>query len=166
MQHRVLFIDFNSYFASVEQQLVPELRGRPIAVVPVMTDSTCAIAASYEAKAFGVKTGTGIREAKQMCPGLVCVKARHDAYVYYHDLLKKEIDRHIPILSVESIDEMACELYGAYHAPDRAVELAQDASYFAASARISSLRVRSMREERFRRAEYRAVWKKPLEMFS
>ena len=125
MQHRVLFIDFNSYFASVEQQLMPELRGRPIAVVPVMTDSTCAIAASYEAKAFGVKTGTGIREAKQMCPGLVCVKARHDAYVYYHDLLKKEIDRHIPILSVESIDEMACELYGAYHAPDRAVELAQ-----------------------------------------
>ncbi|MBC7981260.1 MAG: impB/mucB/samB family protein [Armatimonadetes bacterium] len=124
MRHKILFIDFNSYFASVEQQMRPELRGRPIAVVPVMTDSTCAIAASYEAKAFGVKTGTGIREAKQMCPGIVCVLARHDAYVHYHNLLKEEIDRHIPILQVQSIDEMSCELYGRYHEETNAVELA------------------------------------------
>ena len=46
---RWLYVDLNSYFASVEQQLQPALRGRPVAVVPVMTDSTCAIAASYEA---------------------------------------------------------------------------------------------------------------------
>lgn len=125
MKHRVLFIDFNSYFASVEQQLRPELRGRPVAVVPVMTDYTCAIAASYEAKAFGVKTGTVIREAKQMCPGIVCVLARHDAYVRYHQRLREEIDKHIPILKVESIDEMSCELYGGYVEEARAVELAQ-----------------------------------------
>jgi impB/mucB/samB family len=54
---RWLFIDFNSYFASVEQQLRPELRGKPIAVVPLETDATCAIAASYEAKAYGIRTG-------------------------------------------------------------------------------------------------------------
>jgi DNA polymerase IV len=72
---RWLYVDFNSYFASVEQQLRAELRGKPIAVVPVETDSTCAIAASYEAKAFGVKTGTPIYEAKRLCPGLVCVLA-------------------------------------------------------------------------------------------
>ena len=63
---RWLYVDFNSYFASVEQQLRPELRGKPIAVVAVETDSTCAIAASYEAKAFGVKTGTMIHEAKRL----------------------------------------------------------------------------------------------------
>jgi DNA polymerase-4 len=63
---RWLYVDFNSYFASVEQQLRPELRGKPIAVVPVETDSTSAIAASYEAKAFGVKTGTKIYEAKRL----------------------------------------------------------------------------------------------------
>jgi len=49
-----LFLDFNSYFASVEQQLRPTLRGRPVAVMPTETEWTCAIAASYEAKAYGI----------------------------------------------------------------------------------------------------------------
>ena len=77
---RWLFLDLNSYFASVEQQERPELRGLPIIVTPVDSDRTCAIAASYEAKAFGIRTGTGAREAKQLCPGLKCVNARHDRY--------------------------------------------------------------------------------------
>ena len=63
---RWLFLDLNSYFASVEQELVPRLRGRPVAVVPVLADTTCCIAASYEAKAFGVKTGTQVGEAKRI----------------------------------------------------------------------------------------------------
>ena len=67
---RWLFLDLNSYFASVEQQLNPALRGRPVAVVPMKSDSTCAIAASHEAKKFGVKTGTNIGEARRLCPGL------------------------------------------------------------------------------------------------
>jgi len=58
MELRSLFIDFNAYFASVEQQDRPELRGRPIAVSPVMSANACCIAASYEAKRHGVKTGT------------------------------------------------------------------------------------------------------------
>src|ERR1700721_2683642 len=82
---RWLLLDLNSYFASVEQELCPELRGRPIAVVPVMADTTCAIAASYEAKAFGVRTGTRVGDAKQMCPGIVLVEARHAVYVEYHN---------------------------------------------------------------------------------
>src|ERR1700735_3888566 len=103
---RWLYVDFNSYFASVEQQLDPELRGRPIAVVAVETDSTCAIAASYEAKAFGVKTGTPIYEAKKMCPGLRIVLARHDHYVDFHHRIQKEVENHIPITAVCSIDEV------------------------------------------------------------
>ena len=105
-----LYVDFNSYFASVEQQLRPELRGRPVAVVPVETDSTCAIAASYEAKAFGVKTGTPIWQARQLCPSLICVLARHEAYVDYHHRAIEEIGRHIPVAEVCSIDEMAARL--------------------------------------------------------
>src|SRR5580698_7105575 len=89
---RWLYIDFNSYFASIEQQLRPELRGKPIAIVAVETDSTCAIAASYEAKAFGIKTGTPIFEAKKMCPGLICVLARHEHYVDFHHQIQKEVE--------------------------------------------------------------------------
>ncbi|MGQ0527051.1 MAG: Y-family DNA polymerase, partial [Alphaproteobacteria bacterium] len=51
-----LFLDLNSYFASVEQQDKPALRGRPVAVVPMPTDSTCVIAASREAKIYGIRT--------------------------------------------------------------------------------------------------------------
>ena len=50
-----LFLDLNSFFASVEQNENPNLIGKPVAVVPMQTDSTCAIAASYEAKSYGVK---------------------------------------------------------------------------------------------------------------
>ena len=67
MALRYLFIDFDSFFASVEQQFIPKLRGRPVGIVPSLgVETTCCIAASYEAKAFGVKTGTAVREARVM----------------------------------------------------------------------------------------------------
>jgi DNA polymerase-4 len=122
--YRWLYVDFNSYFASVEQQLAPKLRGQPIAVIPVESDATCAIAASYEAKAFGVKTGTPIYEAKKMCPKLICVLAKHDAYVHFHDKILEEIDRHIPVTKVCSIDEVACELMDNESSKERAQEIA------------------------------------------
>lgn len=105
-----LFLDLNSYFASVEQQDRPALRGKPIAVVPLGGDSTCAIAASYEAKACGIKTGTRIYEARRMCPGLICVPARHDIYVRYHHKILEEVVRHTPINKVWSIDELSSRL--------------------------------------------------------
>ena len=58
-----LFLDLNAFFASCEQQENPALRGRPIIVVQTLTDSAVAIAASYAAKAFGIKTGTLMRDA-------------------------------------------------------------------------------------------------------
>ena len=110
---RWLFLDLNSYFASVEQQENPRLRGRPVIVVPVASDYTCAIAASYEAKAFGIRTGTKVLEAKRLCPGLAVVDARHDVYVEYHHRIVDEIERHLHVTRILSIDEVACELMGA-----------------------------------------------------
>ena len=121
---RWLFFDLNSYFASVEQQDRPELRGRPIAVVPMQTDSTRAIAASYEAKAFGIRTGTKIWEAKRLCPDLICVLARHDAYVAYHHRIVAEVEKHIPIDKVCSIDEAACRLMANERSPSAAIAIA------------------------------------------
>ena len=124
LELRWLYVDFNSYFASVEQQLQPRLRGKPMAVVPVETDSTCAIAASYEAKAYGIKTGTPIYEAKKMCPGLICVLAQHEHYVDYHHRILEEIDRHIPVSAVCSIDEVACRLMDNETSPQRIAQIA------------------------------------------
>ncbi len=121
-----LTIDFNSYFASVEQQMNPALRGRPVAVVPIAnTDKTCAIAASYEAKAFGVKTGTRIWEAKELCPDLICVPARHDLYVDVHEKLKEQVENNAPILFTGSIDEFTCKLIGDECEPEKAKKIAR-----------------------------------------
>ena len=107
---RWLYIDFNSYFASVEQQLNPTLRGRPVIVIPVETASTCAIAASYGAKALGIRTGTMVREARQKCPDLIEVLARHDVYVAVHRNIMQELGRHFPVTKICSIDEAAYRL--------------------------------------------------------
>lgn len=107
-----LFVDLNSYFASVEQEVRPELRGRPVAVVPVVADTTVCIAASYEAKAFGVKTGTMVGEAKQMCPELILVEGRHELYTEYHHRIIEAVESCVPVTAVCSIDEMACRLMG------------------------------------------------------
>jgi DNA polymerase IV len=120
-----LFLDLNSYFASVEQQLDPALRGRPVAVVPVDSDATSAIAASYQAKAFGVKTGTRIYEARKMCPGLIVVNAQHNRYVEFHHRILAAIDKHLPVTRVCSIDEVACQLMGSEREPENAMRIAR-----------------------------------------
>lgn len=122
---RFLYLDLNSFFASVEQQDDPRLRRRPVIVVPVMSDTTSAIAASIEAKTFGIKTGTPVWEAKQKCPGIAIVNARHDRYVEFHDAIKQEIDRHIPVYKTWSIDEVSCELMGPQRLKPNAIALSQ-----------------------------------------
>ena len=122
---RWLFLDLNSFFASVEQQVNEKLRGRPVAVVPVMTDHTCAIAASREAKKFGVKTGTMVGDAKKMCPGIVLVLARHDLYVEFHHKIIEEVERHFPVHAVCSIDEVALKLDPPRQPLEKALDLAR-----------------------------------------
>ena len=118
-----LFLDMNAFFASVEQQLRPELRGQPVGVVPVMTDSSCCIAASYEAKAQGIKTGTRISDAKNRCPGIRLVQARPAEYVRAHEAIVSAVDSVLPVHKVHSIDEMACKLTGSQCEEDNAIAL-------------------------------------------
>ncbi|MBK6742295.1 MAG: DNA polymerase [Hydrogenophilales bacterium] len=114
MTLRALLLDFNSYFASVEQQLRPELRGRPLGILPVLAESTCCIAASYQAKRFGVKTGTSVADARRLCPDMVFVEARPAVYVEMHHRLMAVVDSVIAVGEVLSIDEVACELTGSW----------------------------------------------------
>jgi len=101
-----LFVDCDSYFASVEQHLDPSLRGRPVGVAPVMAESSCCIAASYEAKAFGVKTGTRISDARIMCPGIAIVESKPAEYIRYHHRIVEAVEDCIHVEAVLSIDEM------------------------------------------------------------
>lgn len=119
-----LFLDLNSYFASVEQQLRPELRGLPIAVGPEH-ETGHLIAASYEAKACGVKTAMRVGEAKKLCPDLIMVGGRHDIYVRIHHEVIAAVESVLPVQSVHSIDEMACRLRGPDAVPETALELAK-----------------------------------------
>jgi len=122
---RSLLVDFNSYFASVEQQVEPRLRGRPLGVVPMLADTTVCIAASVEAKTFGVKTGTKVAEARKLCPDIELVVARHELYIDYHHRAVAIVDSIVPVRAVLSIDEMDCELTGRWRDKARALDLAR-----------------------------------------
>jgi DNA polymerase IV len=119
-----LFIDMNAYFASCEQHLQPHLRGRPVAVTPVDADSTACIAASYEAKKFGIKTGTRASDARMLCPGITLVPARPKEYIRIHHQIIDAIDSVLPVTTVMSVDEMMCKLWGTHREPDVAVRVA------------------------------------------
>lgn len=121
-----MFLDLNAYFASIEQQERPDLRGKPIAVVPLITEHTCCIAASYEAKAFGIKTGISLEDAKAACPALLLVEARPKLYVEYHHKIIEAVEHCIPVTSVMSIDEMACKLIGRERKVENATAIARN----------------------------------------
>src|ERR1700746_3273174 len=107
-----LFLGLHAFFASCEPQENPALRGKPVIVVQTLTDSAVAIAASYAAKAFGIKTGTVVREARRLCPSVIPIEANHRLYTDYHQRILKAVDTCLPVEKVMSIDEMACRLMG------------------------------------------------------
>ncbi len=121
-----LHIDLNSFFASVEQQLHPEYRGKPLAVVPTFADTTVCIAASYEAKEFKIKTGTQVGEAKKLCPGIILIEGSHTEYAKYSHAISEAVDLICPVSHNPSIDEMVCQLMGREQEPARARQIALD----------------------------------------
>ena len=98
----------------------PGHRGKPLAVVPTMADTTCCIAASYEAKALGIKTGTQVGEAKRICPGIVLIEGNHSVYAEYSHRIAAAVERCCPVAHTPSIDEMVCQLMGSEQEPPRA----------------------------------------------
>lgn len=118
-----LFLDMNAFFASVEQQLRPELRGKPVAVVPMLAETTCCIAASYEAKRYGIKTGTLVQDARLLCPRLELVEARPREYIRVHHQILQAVDSVLPVEAVLSIDELVCKLMGREKEPENALQL-------------------------------------------
>ncbi len=124
MSHfRTLYIDMNSFFASVEQQIDKSLRGRPVAITAVEAESGCVVAASYEAKAFGVKTGTRVYEARKLCPNIVFRPSRHRLYVRFNQRIAAVLDRHAELEHIRSVDEFQIALGGSTARLDNAFAL-------------------------------------------
>lgn len=118
-----LYIDFDAFFANVEKQLNPEIRNRPVGVTALDSDYSAFITRCYMAKAAGITRGMRVRDARALCPNLVVRVAKPDVYVDIHNRILDEIDRHVPVTKVWSIDEMECTLIGSEQ--DRAQEIAQ-----------------------------------------
>ncbi|MFZ5778747.1 MAG: DNA polymerase IV [Pseudomonadota bacterium] len=106
----ILHADLDAFYASVEQLLDPALRGRPIAV-----GTGVVLAASYEAKAFGVAGGMPGRRARELCPQLVFVRGNFEAYRRLGDAAIGVLDDYTPLVERISIDEAFADVHGCTH---------------------------------------------------
>src|SRR3989442_8986867 len=106
----ILHADLDAFYASVEQLLDPSLYGRPIAV-----GGGVVLAASYEAKAFGVRGGMPGRRARELCPDLIFVGGHFKEYQRLGDAALKVLDDFTPALERISIDEAVAHVAGPEH---------------------------------------------------
>lgn len=113
--NRIIFhIDFDSFFASCEQHFNPNLRNKPIGVTAA-NGRTCIIAASKEAKKYGIKTGMRTWEASALCPSIQYVKGDFDRYL---DITKKFVEitgSYSPFVEVFSLDEVFIDMTSTFH---------------------------------------------------
>jgi len=105
IERNILHIDFDSFFASVEQQANPLLRGKPIGVTGNSLTKGVVCAASIEAKRYGVKTGMPLFEAKKLCPNIIPVKGDFTKYQYIHEESLKIFNKYTNLVEPFSIDE-------------------------------------------------------------
>lgn len=100
----ILHVDLNSFFATAEQQANPRLRGKPVGIIKAQ-GRTCVIAASVEAKRYGVRTGTDVFEARRLCPQIILVPADFDKYADITYRFINICQSYSPLCEVFSLDE-------------------------------------------------------------
>jgi DNA polymerase-4 len=108
----IMHIDLNSAFATTEQQAHPSLRGRPMGVTNRLSKECCVIAASYEAKALGIKVGTRRSDALAICPDFVMLETDAPKYHKVYEKLVKIMQDYSPKIKMKSIDEGVIDFHG------------------------------------------------------
>jgi DNA polymerase IV len=103
-QRKIIHIDMDAFFASVEQRDNPELRGKPVAVGGSRERGVVA-AASYEARTFGVRSAMPSATAKRRCPGLIFMTPRFDVYKAVSLLIREIFTEYTPIIEPLSLDD-------------------------------------------------------------
>jgi DNA polymerase-4 len=114
MSKIILCVDMDAFFASVEQQVNPDLKGKPIAVTGA-GERTVITTSSYEAREFGVKTGMTPHEAKKLCPHIIFVVGHNKLYAEICGRLEKICERFTPDIETYSIDEIFLDITGSHH---------------------------------------------------
>ena len=114
MTRTIMHIDMNAFFAAVEQQSNPSLRGQPVAVVGSQ-QRTIILTSSYEAREYGVKTGMTLYEARQKCPQLQLVRANNQLYTYVSSQIMRIFQDYTPLVEVSSVDEAFLDVSGSLH---------------------------------------------------
>ncbi len=115
----ILHADLDAFYASVEQRDDPRLRGRPVIV-----GGGVVLAASYEAKAFGVRTAMGGGQARALCPGAVVVEPRFSAYTEASKAVFEVFERTTPLVEGLSIDEAFLDVGGLRRVSGTPAEIA------------------------------------------
>lgn len=108
----VMHIDLNSCFAMVEQQANPMLRGRPVGVTNRLVKNSILIAASYEAKAYGIGVGTTSEQARAICPDIVIVETDPPKYIYTYRKFFEILKSYSPDAQMKSVDEGIIDFKG------------------------------------------------------
>jgi len=106
----VMLLDMNAFFASIEQQCNPYLRGRPIVVCGSRATRTVVVAASYETRPFGVRSGIPLGEALALCPQAIVIEANLPKYLYTARRIQDILLELSPQVEIFSIDEAFLEL--------------------------------------------------------
>ena len=107
-----MHIDLNSAFATTEQQAHPSLRNRPMGVTNRVSKECCVIAASYEAKAIGIKVGMRLSEAKAICPDFIILETDAPKYHKVYEKLIAIMRDYSPKIKMKSIDEGVLDFHG------------------------------------------------------
>ncbi|MES2703090.1 MAG: DNA polymerase IV [Bacteroidota bacterium] len=110
----VMYIDMNSYFASCEQQRHPELRGKPLGVLTYDSPNAAVIAASIEAKQFGIKSGMRLRDCRELCPQMITTPTHPAWYREIHVVVMNILRRYCDDVIPKSIDEAVVN-FRSYH---------------------------------------------------
>ncbi len=103
--YAVLYIDMDAFFASVTQQEHPHMRAKPVGVSPCVGDNCSIVAASYEARAYGIKVGTRVAEARRRCPSIQIVSDSPAVYRTYHRHIMAILHATYGQVGVRGIDE-------------------------------------------------------------
>jgi DNA polymerase-4 len=110
---RICCLDLDTFFVSVERLLDPSLHGRPVVVGGARGGRGVVTSASYEVRAFGVRSGMSIREASQLAPrDTVFVPGHHDEYMAYSGRAREIVERFSPVVVAASIDEHYIDFRG------------------------------------------------------